>query len=194
MHFYAEFDGPTGPEASQAQALTFLVRDQRLGANVGSAQGPTGLGKYLMPSPTGEVLFCIKTIKSKTYIVVPAEILGLILPLLLRVAFLVLAEHKVMAFVQCRKGHDVVGSFGLLQPLVDGSKLILKEPISPSSANLSLFRMAHVATFMLSLVSWAILPFDYCMVLSDPNIGLLYLFAISSLGVHGIIRAGWSSN
>ena len=129
----------------------------------------------------------------KMYIV-PAEILGIILPLLLGVAFLVLAERKVMAFVQRRKGPDVVGSFGLLQPLADGFKLILKEPLSPSSANFSLFRMAPVVTFMLSLVARAVVPFDYGMVLSDSNIGLLYLFAISSLGVYGIITAGWSSN
>nr|YP_010598273.1 NADH dehydrogenase subunit 1 [Psychotria serpens]UIG86773.1 NADH dehydrogenase subunit 1 [Psychotria serpens] len=128
------------------------------------------------------------------YIAVPAEILGIILPLLLGVAFLVLAERKVMAFAQRRRGPDVVGSFGLFQPLADGLKLILKEPISPSSANFSLFRMAPVTTFMLSLVAWAVVPFDYGMVLSDSNIGLLYLFAISSIGVYGIIIAGWSSN
>nr|WRH36843.1 NADH dehydrogenase subunit 1 [Cyperus stolonifer] len=127
------------------------------------------------------------------YIAVPAEILCLIIPLLLGVAFLVLAERKVMAFVQRRKGPDVVGAFGLLQPIADGLKLILKEPISPSSASFFLFRMAPVATFMLSLVAWAVIPFDYGMVLSDLNIGLLYLFAISSLGVYGIIIAGWSS-
>ncbi|KAI4968744.1 hypothetical protein ZWY2020_046074 [Hordeum vulgare] len=97
-----------------------------------------------------------------------------------------------MAFVQRRKGPHVVGSFRLLQPLADGLKLILKEPISPSSANFSLFRMAPVATFMLSLVAWALyllIMVWYCR----SNIGLLYLFAISSLGVYGIIIAGWSS-
>ncbi|KAI3930573.1 hypothetical protein MKX01_037019 [Papaver californicum] len=99
-----------------------------------------------------------------------------------------------MAFVQRRKGPDVVGSFGLLQPIADGSKLILKELISPSSANFSHFRIAPVAIFMLSLVARAVVHFDYGMVLSDPNIGLLYLFAISSLGVYGIITAGRSSN
>ncbi|XP_025886726.2 NADH-ubiquinone oxidoreductase chain 1 [Solanum lycopersicum] len=99
-----------------------------------------------------------------------------------------------MDFVQRRKGSDVVGSFGLLQPLEYGLKFILKEPISPSSAKFSLFIMTPVATFMLSLVVRSIVPFGYGMVLSNPSIGLLYLFAISSVDVYGNIIAGWSSN
>ena len=123
-----------------------------------------------------------------------AKILGLIVPLLLAVAFLTLAERKVMASMQRRKGPNVVGIFGILQPIADGLKLLLKEPVLPSNANTLIFLLAPVLTFMLSLISWAVIPFGYGVVLSDLNVGVLYLFAISSLGVYGIITAGWSSN
>nr|YP_001315135.1 NADH dehydrogenase subunit 1 [Chlorokybus atmophyticus]ABO15100.1 NADH dehydrogenase subunit 1 [Chlorokybus atmophyticus] len=122
------------------------------------------------------------------------KILAIIIPLLVAVAYLTLAERKVMASMQRRKGPNVVGVFGVLQPLADGLKLLIKEPILPSSANLVLFLLAPVLTFMLSLISWAVIPFNYGVVLSDLNVGILYLFAVSSLGVYGIIIAGWSSN
>jgi len=122
------------------------------------------------------------------------QILGIIVPLLIAVAYLTLAERKVMASMQRRKGPNVVGIFGLLQPLADGLKLLLKEPITPNSANSILFRLAPIITFLLSLISWSVIPFGYGLVLSDLNLGILYLFAISSLGVYGIILAGWASN
>jgi NADH-quinone oxidoreductase subunit H len=122
------------------------------------------------------------------------KILSIVVPLLISVAYLTLAERKLMASMQRRKGPNVVGFIGLLQPLCDGLKLLLKEPVLPSSANTIIFLMAPVLTFLLSLLAWASIPYSPGVVLADLNIGLLYLFAVSSLGVYGIITAGWSSN
>ena len=122
------------------------------------------------------------------------EILAIVVPLLLAVAYLTYAERKVLAAAQLRKGPNVVGPFGLFQPLADGLKLLMKETVIPAGANRVVFIAAPIITFVLSLVAWAVIPFDAGMVLANINVGILYLFAISSLGVYGIIMAGWSSN
>ncbi len=121
-------------------------------------------------------------------------IVAIIVPLLLGVAYLTYFERKVIAAMQLRKGPNVVGPLGLLQPIADGAKLLLKETILPSSANKVVFLLAPMITFTLSLVAWAVIPFDAGMVLADINVGILYLFAISSLGVYGVIMSGWASN
>ncbi|MDZ3838839.1 MAG: NADH-quinone oxidoreductase subunit NuoH [Rhodospirillales bacterium] len=115
-------------------------------------------------------------------------------PLMLAIAYLTFAERKVIAAMHLRKGPNVVGPFGLLQPMADGVKLLLKETIVPSRANKAVFLIAPMITFILALVAWAVIPFGEGMVLADINVGILYLFAISSLGVYGIIMAGWASN
>ena len=122
------------------------------------------------------------------------KILGLVVPLLLAVAFMVLVERKVMGSMQRRKGPSVVGVFGILQPIADAVKLLFKEHVLPSHANLVVFLVAPILTFLLALLSWSVIPFGEGLVLCDLNIGVLFLFAVSSLGVYGIIMAGWASN
>src|SRR5215813_11837109 len=127
-------------------------------------------------------------------IVILAECLAVTVPLLIAVAYMTYVDRKVWASIQLRRGPNVVGPFGLLQPFADGLKLLLKETIVPSSANSVLFLIAPMITFMTALIAWAVVPFDDGWVIADINVGILYLFAISSLGVYGIIIAGWSSN
>jgi NADH-quinone oxidoreductase subunit H len=127
-------------------------------------------------------------------VIIALEILAICVPLLLAVAYLTYAERKVLAMAQLRKGPNVVGPFGLLQPIADGLKLLMKETVIPSGANRIVFVAAPILTFVLSLVAWAVIPFGNGIAVSNINVGMLYLFAISSLGVYGIIMAGWASN
>jgi NADH-quinone oxidoreductase subunit H len=122
------------------------------------------------------------------------KILILTVPLLIAIAYFTLAERKILSSIQRRKGPNVVGTFGLLQPLADGLKLFLKETVLPSNADVILFVLAPILTFFLSLMSWVVIPLGYSMFYTELNVGILYLLAISSLGVYGIIIAGWSSN
>jgi len=122
------------------------------------------------------------------------KILIIIVPLLISVAYFTLAERKILGAIQRRRGPNVIGVYGLLQPLSDGFKLLVKETILPSNSNKFIFIIAPIITFVISLMGWAIIPYDKYSLLSDLNIGVLYLFAISSLGVYGIIMSGWASN
>ena len=123
-----------------------------------------------------------------------AEALALLVPLLIGVAYLTYAERKVLAAMQLRKGPNVVGWFGLLQPFADALKMIMKETIIPAGSNRLLFLMAPMLTFGLAMIAWAVIPVNEGWAIADINVGILYLFAISSLGVYGIIIAGWASN
>ena len=127
-------------------------------------------------------------------VIIVAGIVALLVPLMISVAYLTYFERKVIAAMQIRKGPNVVGPFGLLQPIADALKLMTKETIVPSGANKVLFIMAPMLTFVLALVAWAVMPVNEGWVIADLNVGMLYLFAISSLGVYGIIMAGWASN
>jgi NADH-quinone oxidoreductase subunit H len=122
------------------------------------------------------------------------KILSLVVPLLIGVAYLTLAERKVLASIQIRKGPNVVGVFGLLQPLADGLKLFSKETILPTYANLGIFIMAPIVSLALALLSWAVIPYDDGAVIADLNVGLLYIFAVSSISVYAILMSGWASN
>ena len=123
-----------------------------------------------------------------------AKILLIVFPLLFTVAYLTYVERKVIGAMQLRKGPNVVGPFGLFQPLADGLKLFLKETIIPSGADRAVFLLAPLVTFTLSFVAWAVIPFDKNLVLANINVGILYLFAVSSLSVYGVLMAGWASN
>ena len=122
------------------------------------------------------------------------KILFLLIPVLVSVAMIVWLDRRVWAFVQKRRGPNVVGPFGLLQSLADALKYIFKEIIIPASSNKVIFILAPIITMTLALVAWAVIPFSENLVLADINVGILYLFAISSLGVYGIIMGGWASN
>lgn len=117
-----------------------------------------------------------------------------LLPLLISIAYFTLVERKILSSIQRRKGPNVVGIFGLLQPLADGLKLFTKETILPSNADIVLFVLSPILTFFLSLLSWVVIPFGPGMFYTELNLSILYLLAISSLGIYGIIIAGWSSN
>jgi NADH-quinone oxidoreductase subunit H len=121
-------------------------------------------------------------------------ILAIILPVMVGVAMAVYADRKIWAAMQMRRGPNVVGPFGLLQTFADAAKLFLKETIIPSGASLGVFLLAPMISFVLALAIWAVMPFDAGLVLADLNVGLLYVFAVSSMGVYGIIMSGWASN
>jgi len=119
--------------------------------------------------------------------------LPIILPILLAVAFFTVLERKVLAAMQRRRGPNVVGIYGLLQAIADAVKLLSKETLVPASSNIYIFLISPIFTFFISMLCWSLIPFDFNIVISDVSLGILFLFAFSSLGVYGIIMSGWSS-
>src|SRR5258707_13989407 len=146
------------------------------------------------PAPMASLWTLIVTIVTYPLTIMVLEILAIIVPLLVGVAYFTYAERKVLAMAQLRKGPNVVGPFGLMQPIADAVKLLMKETVIPSGANRLVFVAAPILTFVLALVAWAVIPFADGVAVSNINVGVLYLFAISSLGVYGVIMAGWASN
>lgn len=130
----------------------------------------------------------------KTLLIILLKIIGIIIPLLIAVAYFTIAERKIMAAIQRRRGPNVIGFLGILQPLADGLKLFVKETTLPANANLDIFIFAPSLAFILSLLGWVVIPFDEGIVLCDFSFGLIYLQAISALNVYSILFAGWSSN
>jgi NADH-quinone oxidoreductase subunit H len=155
------------------------VPDLRSGAGAGG--GVSGVGGFL-DTPVGILTLTV------------AQALALLVPLLVGVAYLTWAERKILGAMQLRKGPNVVGPFGLLQPFADALKMLMKETIVPAGAARTLFLMAPMLTFILAMIAWAVIPVNDGWAIADINVGILYLFAISSLGVYGIIIAGWASN
>ncbi|MBU0800816.1 MAG: NADH-quinone oxidoreductase subunit H, partial [Alphaproteobacteria bacterium] len=127
-------------------------------------------------------------------LMIVAQIGIMIVAVLIGVAYLTYGERKVLGAMQRRQGPNTVGPFGLLQPIADGVKLLSKETIIPSQANRPVFLLAPMLLFTLALIAWAVIPVGAQMVIADINVGILYLFAISSMGVYGVIMAGWASN
>ena len=123
-----------------------------------------------------------------------ADVLSIILPVLLSIAFMTIIERKQLAAHQRRVGPNTVGYYGILQPFADALKLVLKETIIPSQSNKIVFYLAPVSTLVFSLLGWAVIPFGDGIVLSDLSLGILYTLALSSLGVYGVLLAGWSAN
>jgi NADH-quinone oxidoreductase subunit H len=127
-------------------------------------------------------------------VIIVLKIMAIIIPLLVCVAYLTYAERRIIGLMQLRRGPNTVGPFGLLQPFADAIKLLTKELIVPTNSDKVLFLVAPIVTFTLSLIGWAVIPFDANLILADINVGVLYILAVSSLSVYGVILAGWASN